>query len=83
MVAVKEEAIVFCGVADEPNVTAAYADSAGYSFDWCPGPDLNRHDLNSRGILSSLSTAQHKITRLNKIQRPPSPELSCFQMELF
>ena len=23
-------------------------------FMWCPGPDLNRHDLNGRGILSSL-----------------------------
>ena len=21
---------------------------------WCPGPDLNRHDLNGREILSSL-----------------------------
>ena len=23
-------------------------------FEWCPGPDLNRHDLNGRGILSPL-----------------------------
>ena len=23
-------------------------------FYWCPGPDLNRHDLNGRGILSPL-----------------------------
>ena len=23
-------------------------------FMWCPGPDLNRHDLNGRGILSPL-----------------------------
>ena len=23
-------------------------------FKWCPGPDLNRHGRNGRGILSSL-----------------------------
>ena len=22
-------------------------------FKWCPGPDLNRHDRNDRGILSA------------------------------
>ena len=54
MVSVQEEAIVFYGVADEPEVASAYADFAGYSYDWCQGPDLNRHDLNGRGLLSSL-----------------------------
>ena len=31
-------------------------------FEWCPEPDLNRHDRNDRGILSSL---HYGVTRHN------------------
>ena len=34
----------------------------GHHKEWCPGPDLNRHGRNGRGILSSL---HYGITRHN------------------
>ena len=36
-------------------------------FNWCPGPDLNRHDRNDRGILSPLCLPIS----------PPGPKKGC------
>lgn len=40
----------------EPRIKAlqAHALPLGYITLWCPGPDLNRHGKNYRGILSPL-----------------------------